>query len=119
LLEAASRQDASVTLVCQNPPEELPLQIEVLPLEALAEVLKWADYAAFDAARESLPGLKNKLREGGKSAARAEAQVLIRVPMPCGGLAECGVCTVRFRRSNCLACEEGPVFELDLLDLES
>jgi hypothetical protein len=119
LLEPASRQNASVTLVCENPPEELPWQIEVLPLKALGEVLKWAHYAAFDAARESLPGLKNKLRAGGKSAARAQAQVLVRVPMPCGGLAQCGVCTIRARRENSLACEEGPVFDLGLLDFES
>lgn len=119
LLEHASRQDASIALVCENPPAELPPHVEVLPLRALIDVLTWADYAAFDAGRESLAGLKARLREGGKSSARAEAQVLVRVPMPCGGLAQCGVCTVRAGRVNSLACEQGPVFDLNLLDLES
>jgi hypothetical protein len=119
LLEPASHQDASVTLVCENPPPDLPLQIEVLPLQALPEVLKWADYAAFDVDRESLAGLKNQLRAGKKAASGTQGQVLVRAPMPCGGLAQCGVCTVRTRTGNNLACEAGPVFDVNLLDLES
>lgn len=116
LLETVARQEASVTLVCQNPPEELPLQVEVLPLKALGEVLRWADYAAFDAARESLPALKDRLQRGLLVA--GGAQVLVRTPMPCGGLARCGVCTCRARAGSLLACEDGPVFDASLLDLE-
>jgi hypothetical protein len=81
-------------------------------------VLKWADYAAFDLARESLPDLSMRLRTGGHRPGLPEAQVLVRVPMPCGAMAECGVCAVRLRRGIGLACDDGPVFDLGLLDLE-
>jgi NAD(P)H-flavin reductase len=37
---------------------------------------------------------------------------LVVAPMPCGGLAECGVCAVTTRRGWKLACKDGPVFDL-------
>jgi dihydroorotate dehydrogenase electron transfer subunit len=112
LLDLASKQDAAITLVCAEPPEDLPLQVEVQPLRALNEVSAWADYLAIDAARESLPELKSKLGLNNLANIRYEAQVLVRVPMPCGGLAECGVCAVAASKGRRLACEDGPVFDL-------
>ena len=47
-----------------------------------------------------------------------EAQALVRTPMPCGALADCGVCTVRTSRGPKLACKDGPVFDLSLLAVE-
>ena len=41
-----------------------------------------------------------------------EAQVLLHTPVPCGGVAECGVCAVTLRSGWALACREGPVFAL-------
>ena len=101
-----------MTLVCENPLDDLPLQVEVQPLRALAEVCGWADYLAFDAARESIPLLRQTLETIGLLKIRGESQVLIRTPMPCGGLAECGVCTVEVRGDPQLACVDGPVFDL-------
>ena len=118
LVETALRGDASVTLVCDDAPEELPLQIEVQPMRALAEVCRWSDYAAFDVSRERLPELMKVLGEQPLSAVGGEAQVLVETPMPCGGLADCGVCTVRTRKGPVLACKDGPVFDLKLLALE-
>jgi hypothetical protein len=130
LLDATFKQDASVTLVCEHPPEDLPLQVEVQPLEALAEACQWADYVAFDARRESLPELREKIGKGNSFKSTSEAQaisprrargprsplkgngVLVVAPMPCGGLAECGVCTVEARGGHRLACVDGPVFDL-------
>ncbi len=118
LLDPAVRQGAALSLVCDEPPAELPLQVEVQPLRAAAEVCGWSDYAAFDLERESLPMLTTML--GADSARRiaGSAQVLVRVPMPCGGLADCGVCTVRTRAGPRLACKDGPVFALKSLILE-
>lgn len=116
LLDPAFKQDASVTLVCDHQPDGLPLQVEVQPLRALNEVCVWADYAAFDSARESLPGLRERLGMLSPVDGRSATQILVRAPMPCGGLAECGVCAVEGRRARLLACEDGPVFDLkDLL----
>lgn len=114
----AFKQDASVTLVCAHPPDDLPLQVEVQPLRALADVCAWADYVAADVARESLPRLIENLRDGSEIVARNCGEVLVRVPMPCGGLAQCGVCVLKTRRDMLFACEDGPVFPLNLLVVE-
>jgi dihydroorotate dehydrogenase electron transfer subunit len=115
LLDAAFDQAAAVTLVCESPLDDLPLQVEVQPLRALAEVCSWADYLAIDAARESIPMLKQNLGNSNPLKIPIEAQVLIRTPMPCGALAECGVCSVELQGGVQLACEDGPVFDLKLL----
>jgi hypothetical protein len=112
LLDLALKQEAAVTLVSESPLDDLPLQVEVQPLQALSVVCSWADYLAFDTARESIPMLKDHLDAIGLLKIREEAQVLIRTPMPCGGLAECGVCTVEVRGGSQLACVDGPVFDL-------
>ena len=81
------------------------------------DVCDWADYIAVDTVRESLPELRKMLGAGSPLKVRNEAQVLIRVSMPCGALAECGVCAIETRRGQLLACKDGPVFDLkDLLD---
>jgi hypothetical protein len=53
LLDSASVQDASITLVAANPPQDLPLDVEVQPLTGLAVVCKWSDYAAMEIGRAS------------------------------------------------------------------
>jgi hypothetical protein len=117
LIDHALKPEASIVLVCQTPPEELPLQIEVQPLNMLKEIFVWADYVAIDASRASLPELKKILGISKPLSAKNETQILIRMSMPCGALADCGVCTVESRRGPLLACKDGPVFNLkDLLD---
>ena len=79
LLDVALKQEASVVLVCQTPPDDLPLQIEVQPMSALLDICDWADYIAMDAARESLPELKKMLGRSNPFIVRNEAQILIRI----------------------------------------
>ena len=43
---------------------------------------------------------------------QVRGEVLVVTPMPCGGRAQCGVCTVATAKGAKLACEEGPVFPL-------
>jgi NAD(P)H-flavin reductase len=115
LLETAFQQDAAVTLVCERAPEDLPLQVEIQPMRALMDTIQWTDYAACESTRVSLRGLKEKLARP-LSRKHALLQILVRTPMPCGGLAECGVCAVEVRGGYRLACEDGPVFSFnDLL----
>jgi NAD(P)H-flavin reductase len=109
ILAPAFRQEASVTLVSSDIPEDLPLQVEVQPIHALLDTCRWADYMAFDVPREALPELKDIL-QADRTTMKADAQVLVRAPMPCGALAACGVCTVEARGASLLACEDGPVF---------
>src|SRR6266545_8101247 len=94
LIRPALKQNASIVLVCDWNVDNLSNEVEVQPLSALEEILKWADYTAMDVKRENLRQLMERLEQQNQLAAVKDAQVLIRTPMPCGGVAECGVCAV-------------------------
>jgi len=120
LTNLAYKQEAAVTLVSDTQPDDLSLQVEVQPFSALDEVVKWADYIAVDVARASLPQLRERLGLGQQAKVRVgsgyfihEMQILISTPMPCGGVAECGVCAVFVRHNWKMACKDGPVFALN------
>ena len=123
LLEPTLAQNASVVLLCDQPPANLPTALEILPISALPETTGWADYLACQVRREGLPELLSLLTpERNQSYAQSKsipprsgsAQALVETPVPCGGLAECGVCAVNLRpgRGFLLACKDGPVFDL-------
>lgn len=107
LIPIAFKQGAEVVLVSDVIAHELPEAVEVQPLQALSEICQWADFAAFDVARENLPGLGEKFKAGNQ----LPAQILVRAPMPCGAVAECGVCAVNIHNEWKLICKDGPVFE--------
>jgi NAD(P)H-flavin reductase len=112
LIKPALKQGAAVVLVCDSSQEDsLPDEVEVQPLSALDDVVRWADYVAFDVLRESLHGLKERLGGMNQPSVKSEAQVLVRTSIPCGGIAECGVCAVGTKSSWKLACKDGPVFD--------
>jgi hypothetical protein len=124
LLTAALEQNASVVLVSELELSDLLPEVEIQPLSALAEVTGWTDYMAIDLGRASLPGLRENLDLGEQVKARfarpgpwraGEAQVLVATPMPCGGMADCGLCAVTVRRGWKMACKDGPVFDLNEL----
>lgn len=123
LLEPALAQKAGVVLLTDQPPAGLPAALEILPLAALPETAVWAAYLAIELHRERLSQLLNLLPGRFKSGCAREnsipprsgcAQVLVDTPMPCGGLAKCGVCAVSLRPGVefKLACKDGPVFDL-------
>ncbi|MEP6894476.1 MAG: hypothetical protein ABI986_02595, partial [Chloroflexota bacterium] len=97
LIRPALKQGAAVVVISDFAIGNLSDEVEVQPLSALAEVMAWADYAAFDVARANLPGLREKLGLTKKLPALPKAQVLIRISMPCGGVADCGVCAVSLK----------------------
>jgi NAD(P)H-flavin reductase len=107
LIPFAFKQGAEVVLVSDVHVDNLPEDVEVQPLKALSEICQWSDFAAFDVAREKLPELKKRLEAGNQLG----IQVLIRAPMPCGAVAECGVCAVNIHNEWKLICKDGPVFE--------
>jgi NAD(P)H-flavin reductase len=115
LAEPALAQGAAVALYAQSIPDELPSDVEIVPQEQLDEALEWADYLALDLAED----WRNHWRaavglvEGQKLPIFGQA--LIRSPIACGGIGECGVCAVKTRQGWVLACKDGPVFELELL----
>lgn len=115
LIGPALKQDAVIVLVASAAPEDLPEEVEVQPLRAMDDIIDWADYLAFDVARGNLPELTNRLGKAKQAAVSRLAEVLVRAPMPCGALAECGICAVTTRQGWKMACKDGPVFGLDEL----
>ena len=111
LIQPALNQAAAIALISDSRVGNLPDEVEVQPLSALNEIMEWADYAAFDVARENLPVLREQLFNGTRAKVPFEAQVLVRTPVPCGGIAECGVCAVKVKSGWKMACKDGPVFD--------
>ena len=112
LIRPALKQGAAVVLVSDFAADNLSDEVEAQPLSALQDVLAWADFAAFDVARVNLFELREKLGMMKQAQAACEAQVLIRTAVPCGGVADCGVCGVSLKSGWQLACKDGPVFDL-------
>lgn len=112
LIQPALTQGAAVVLLSHSDGERLPDEVEVQPFSALDEVLSWADYIALDVARDGLPELRERLVGLDQASVKKEAQVLVHASVPCGGVAECGVCAVSLRSGWRLACKDGPVFGL-------
>jgi hypothetical protein len=116
LMQSALGQGAAVALFTEHTLPGLPSAVEVNPLETLYEAMTWADYLALDLPPQAISGLGRLL--GVEQAPRAlpcQAQALVHLAMPCGGLADCAACGVETRRGWKLACSDGPVF--DLIDL--
>ena len=120
LIQEASRQGASLTLFAGPPLPALPAWLEIYPLASLPELINWPDYLALDLPLDSLPNLRTILGLRPDQFLPCLTQALIYMPMPCGGLAECGACAVPARRggkrSYSLACSDGPVFDLSNID---
>ncbi|MCC6259360.1 MAG: hypothetical protein IT311_00740 [Anaerolineales bacterium] len=110
LIDLAFKQAAEVVLVGEADSKGLPEAVEIQPLKALKDAAQWADFIAIDIARENLNRLKEKFENLNQLSAAQEAQVLIRAPMPCGGVAECGVCALQVQSKWQMACKDGPVF---------
>lgn len=123
LIPIALKQNAEVVMVCNSEVKDLPEVVEIQPLQAMLEIIQWADYAAIDIDRGNMDRLMEKLGKqkppaGMKRVAVrwSKAQVLVRAPMPCGALAECGVCALTLHREWKMICKDGPVFDMkDLL----
>jgi len=111
LIQLALRQNASVVLVSDSRLESLPDEVEVQPISALSEIIEWADYVAFDLARENLLELRERFFTGMQTKFPFEAQILVHTPILCGGIADCGVCAVTVKSGWKMACKDGPVFD--------
>jgi NAD(P)H-flavin reductase len=111
LISLAFKQKAEVVLLCNSSVNNLPESVEIQPLQALTEILNWADFIAADIARENWSQFKEALKKN-----TPETQVLIRTPMPCGALAECGACALTIDYHWNMICKEGPVFKMGELE---
>ena len=112
LIPMALKQNAEIVLLCDSQEINVPEIIEIQPLHSIHDVLSWVDYVAIDIARENLNQLRGKLGKHNQAQNKYEAQVLIYTSMPCGGVAECGICALTLSHEWKMICKEGPVFQL-------
>lgn len=110
LVSGALEQGAQIALFSDSDGGNLRLAVEQQSLKELSGGLKWADYLAADMSIEKLDELETIFSS--RIPAALAAEILVAAPMPCGGMAKCGVCTVQTRNGPRLACEDGPVFKL-------
>jgi hypothetical protein len=119
LVTAALAKGCAATLFADGLERDLtrwPTALEVYPLAALPDCLSYADFLALETTPAGLTGLRKQFSLGLGDRLHFPAQVLMDTPVPCGGLADCGVCAVRTRRGWKLACKDGPVFEVNELE---
>jgi NAD(P)H-flavin reductase len=112
----ALAQKAAVAIYAHTAPPGMPPEVEISPLEQLPEAVLWADFMAVESTRSGLTLLRDHLGLKPFQRLTCQAQVLVSLPMPCCGLAECGVCAIHTRESTALACADGPVFDFNQLD---
>jgi NAD(P)H-flavin reductase len=108
LITIALKQSAEVALFSDASSVGMPLAVEQQGLKDLPSGIHWADYLAADISVENIDQIEGLPR----IPAAVISEILITAPMPCGGMAKCGVCTVHTREGPKLACEDGPVFNL-------
>jgi hypothetical protein len=118
LLPKALEQSVDVALFAAHLPYSLPAAVEVVAAGQLSEALRWADYLALDFPLVRLKDVRSLLGIDEHRRALCPAQALVETPLSCGGVAGCGVCAVRTRAGWKLACSDGPVFDLDDLEVE-
>lgn len=117
LVDLAIRRDISVAVFTETPLSPLAAVVEINLLGALPDALSWADFLVVDLPVDVLPRLGVALGLSPTSRLPCPGQALLVVPMPCGGMADCGVCALPARRGWRLACKDGPVLDLgELLD---
>ena len=116
VVATAMRNSSAVALFTDLQIAALPSEIEIQPLSGLPDSLAWGDYLALDIHHQRLPDLRRMLNIDAHTPPACPTQVLVDIAMPCGGIAECGVCALPARRGYTLACIDGPVFDIEQLD---
>lgn len=120
LVDVPDSRDISIAIFTDAALPSLPASFEASPLSALPEVLAWADFLALDISSDRLADLRASLGLGGGQRLPCPGQALVLSPMPCGGLADCGVCALPARRGYRLLCKDGPVVDLaELVEVAS
>jgi hypothetical protein len=115
LIQQATSQHIGVALFTDLAVQMLPVSLEIHPLVTIKDELNWPDFMVFDMPLERLTELRGLLELSDGRGLPCPAQVLLTAPFPCAGMAQCGACAVPARRGWKLACEDGPVFDLNTL----
>ncbi|TAK13983.1 MAG: hypothetical protein EPO32_03405 [Anaerolineae bacterium] len=104
----------AVSIFTDAPLPRLSPSIEARPIIDLPEAFAWADHIVLDSSLGELQSLNIETRES----IPAHSEVLLHSPLPCAGLADCGICAVPLKLNKwAYACTDGPVFSYGELNL--
>jgi hypothetical protein len=118
LAHAALQQKTEVALLAENTPINIPLGIEMQGLSEVSNAVAWADHIAVAVSADQIETMQAVFVATGIPK-RLAIEVLVLSPMPCGGNARCGVCALETSRGIRFPCEDGPVFALPQILMES
>jgi len=114
LIVNALARDIAIALFLDGLLPELSAAVEVHPLGDWQDALSWADFLALELPVSMSPQASEIMGvQKGFPYVGAPGQVLLLADMPCGGLADCGVCSIGAGRNWKLICKDGPVFDLE------
>jgi NAD(P)H-flavin reductase len=106
-----------VALYAGTIPQYVPAEVELLSKDQLGEAVSWADCIVGDARLKGLSKWTGLFSGMQNSPLGRGVQLLVDTPLVCGGSSECGVCAVKTRHGWKQACTDGPVFNLDELEI--
>jgi dihydroorotate dehydrogenase electron transfer subunit len=115
LSTAALADGASVAMFTDAALPPLPAPVEAHPSSALPEAFRWADFLAADLPFEHLADLSGLLCLDERQLPPCPGQALVFGRVPCGGMADCGLCALPAGRGWAYVCKDGPVFDLKKL----
>ncbi|MGD2156206.1 MAG: hypothetical protein PVG32_04995 [Anaerolineales bacterium] len=117
LIPQVLQAGGDIALFSSTPLAQLPSAVEIHPLEALSDSLSWADFIVIALQWQNLSTLREVPGLNADQYLGIGSQILIHAPMPCNGIADCGVCALPAPRGYKLICRDGPVFDLKELEL--
>jgi hypothetical protein len=115
LIPLAQAQNTEIALFTEQRVIDLPYEVELRLLNAILEAKDWADFLAIDCPASQIEHLSQTLGLDPDFPNKIKGEVLLTKDMPCGGLAKCGVCSLKLSRKEILLCELGPVVSLSML----
>lgn len=111
ILKNALNNSISVALLADQMPANLPDVVEYRNQAQAQKIIEWADYLIIDRPLSQEKELTEQLMALNLSK-RTKGMMLFSGAYPCGGLADCGLCTVNVPGKSLLACKGGPAFNI-------
>ncbi len=112
LMQQAVRQGAEIVFCGERSPLRLPALIEVFSLNQREEWWQWADFIAVQGSLAAVAAFFKEIDEKFSLPSKKDGvEVMVRQPVYCAGMAECGVCAIPARKGWLLACRKGVVFD--------
>ena len=110
-MKEALDRSLELVLIADQLPENLPDQVEFMNLNQIDEIVQWADYLLFDMPISKDLNVVDKLLNLNLTK-HSNGIVLFSGSFPCGGLADCGLCSVALSGKTHLACKAGPTLKI-------